>query len=294
MITVPARFAAWRAQVSGEAGRRWVESLPGLVEELTAEWGLDLDDCAPRHGGLALVLLVHRHDEPLALKLSWVEDSTEHEAVALRTWQGRGAVRLVETRPETGALLLERVDPDRSLRQLPLEAAAAVAGRLLRRLAVPAPPGLHRLSTIGARIAAGLPQRQAAAGNPVPAAWLARATGLARDLSGLGDGTLIHADLHFGNILAGRREAWLAVDPRAVDGRPEYCVPELMWTRADELASPGDVRRLLTMLVEAAGLDPDAALGWTLVRCVDYWLWGLEHGLTVDPARCEQLLTGLG
>jgi hypothetical protein len=25
-------------------------------------------------------------------------------------------------------------------------------------------------------------------------------------------------------------------------------------------------------------------------RAVDYWLWGLHHGLTEDPGRCHRLL----
>ncbi len=26
------------------------------------------------------------------------------------------------------------------------------------------------------------------------------------------------------------------------------------------------------------------------LRSVDYWLWGLEHGLTEDPVRCDRLV----
>jgi hypothetical protein len=49
------------------------------------------------------------------------------------------------------------------------------------------------------------------------------------------------------------------------------------------------------MLIEAAELDLERARLWTLVRCVDYWLWGRSIGLTEDPARCQAItdwLTG--
>lgn len=36
-----------------------------------------------------------------------------------------------------------------------------------------------------------------------------------------------------------------------------------------------------------------AGRAWTLVRCVDYWLWALSAGLTEDPARCEIIVRQL-
>jgi streptomycin 6-kinase len=54
------------------------------------------------------------------------------------------------------------------------------------------------------------------------------------------------------------------------------------------------VRRSLGSAVDAAGLDPERARAWVVYRAADYWLWGLRHGLTEDPRRCERLLTVLG
>lgn len=61
----------------------------------------------------------------------------------------------------------------------------------------------------------------------------------------------------------------------------------------EALDSDAAVRRLLRVLVSAGGLDPGAAHGWAVARCVDYWLRGLENGLTTDPARCERVPTAL-
>jgi streptomycin 6-kinase len=75
-------------------------------------------------------------------------------------------------------------------------------------------------------------------------------------------------------------------------GAPEYSLPEMVWNRADDLRTDGDIRRLVGV-IEAGGLDPGIAYDWLVTRCVDYWLWGLAYGLTVDPARCERILTAL-
>jgi streptomycin 6-kinase len=104
---------------------------------------------------------------------------------------------------------------------------------------------------------------------------------------------LIHADLHYDNILAGTREPWLAIDPRPVAGEPEASVPPLMWTRDDYLESGEAIRGMLARLTAAGNLDRERARQWVIVRCVDYLLWGLEHGLTQDPSRCRSILEAL-
>jgi streptomycin 6-kinase len=293
VITVPEQFAQWRAHVDGEAGREWVRSLPAQVERLRRQWGLVVDDAEPLHGALSIVVLVHRGDQPLVLRLSWREDTTENEALALRAWDGRGAMQLLDADPDSGALLVERLDHTRSLHTLPLWDAAVVAGALIRTLAVPAPAGLRTLQEVAAGIRDGLPRRQRALGNPVPPAWVRAACRFADELGDAGEQVLIHADLHYGNVLAASRRPWLAVDPRALCGAPEYSVPELIWNRADELRTDAQVRRLLHAVTEAGRLDADAAYGWVVARCVDYWLWGLEHGLTIDPARCRRILAAV-
>ncbi|GIG00775.1 aminoglycoside phosphotransferase family protein [Catellatospora citrea] len=293
MIKVPEQFAEWRTRVGGPSGRRWVRSLPAVVERLRERWDLVVEATEPLYGGQSLVVLVRRGEQPLALRLTWLEDSVADEACALRAWRGRGVVTLVDAAPEAGGLLLERLDHTRSLHTLPLPEAAEVAGSLIRTLAVAPPAGLRTLSDVAAGIPDTLTRRQQALGFPIPPRWVEAACRHALEWGQAGEQVLIHADLHYGNVLAATRQPWLAVDPRALCGAPEYSVPELMWTRADELPTDADVRRILDIVVAAGELDAEAAHGWTVTRCVDYWLWGLEHGLTIDPARCERILSAL-
>jgi streptomycin 6-kinase len=136
-----------------------------------------------------------------------------------------------------------------------------------------------------------------------PARWVGQATGLAAELAADAGANLVHTDLHYDNILAGTRQPWLAIDPKAIAGDPELSVPELsvpelsvpelMWTRLDEAETASDIRALLAAITHAAALDPAMARAWTIVRAVDYWLWGLDHGFTEDPVRCHRLLDAL-
>jgi streptomycin 6-kinase len=270
---------------------RWLRSVPGIVQNAADQWHLDVDDGEPMHGGFAVVVPVHRDGEACVLKISQLTEAVAAEALALSAWDGQGAVRLLDADPGAGVLLLERLNPRRTLYDLPWPAAAHIAAVLLRRLAsVAAPPGVPSLHRIAETLANDLPERNERAGGPVPKPYLDAATGLAREIGPVAGDQLIHADLHYGNVLAGDREPWLAIDPRAVAGDPEHAVPELLWARLDEVGGSTGLWRLLAIVVAEAGLDLELARSWTIVRCVDFWLWALDNGLTGHPRSCQRII----
>lgn len=293
VIEVPGDFVASCVEGRDAGVAEWVATVPSVVRELCALWFVEPDDDPVVCGGSAVVIPVRRGPERYMLKVDSQVDNSKQQASALARWNGHGAVGLVAAMPDVGGLLLERLDWRRSLRDVEVFAAAQIAGRLLRRLAVSPPPGLPQLVDVANVLVESFPTRQRRLGDPLPPRWVDAATALAADLATCTAEWLVHADLHNENVLAGRREPWLAIDPRVVVGDPEYAVAELLWTRVDELPSGSGVERLLAVVVEAAELDADRAHDWALVRCVDYWLWGLERGLTADPISCERVLEAI-
>jgi streptomycin 6-kinase len=292
MITVPEAFAAATVTREGEAGRKWVAELPDLVAALCEQWNLVVTGPV-MHGYLGLVVPVCRTDESCVLKVSWLDESTVDETVALLAWDGRGAVRLLEAESSLGAMLLEQLDFRRSLDHVEIEEAVSIAGRLLRRLSIPAPHGLRPLQAVAEELVRSLPERWERYGRPMPRRLLDRACDLAVQLGPSSGELLVNYDLHYANVLAGQREPWLAVDPKVVVGDPEFGMAQLLWRRLEDMQAQGGIDRHFRVLTEAAELDADLARLWTLVRCVDYWLWGVSVGLTDDPARCEVITNWL-
>jgi len=252
----------------------WVDRLPSLVRDLLDEWSLDVAG-DPVHGHCAVVLPVRTADaEDAALKVHWPDEESQHEHLALQHWHGRGAVRLLRADPHRFALLLERLRPTDLTELWDVEACEVVAG-LYPLLHVPAPPQLRSLTsyvgTWAERLAA-LPR-----GAPVPHRLVEQAVSLARDFVAdeRSDGTMIHGDLHYENVLAADRAPWLAIDPKPVSGDPHYEVAPLLWNRWTELS--GDVRRGVRSrfhaVVDAAGLDEDRARDWVVVRMLCNALW---------------------
>jgi len=266
--------------------------LAAVVERLCERWGLTLSGEAPK-GEWNTILAASRRGVPCVLKIAGPEHNATDEAIALEAWNGNGAARLLEADRDHGALLLERLDPDRTLRTAELATAAEIAGSLIHELAVPAPAGLPLLADIVSQKPGILRRRQGALGEPVPGRWIDIACGLACDLATDPGTQLVHGDLHYDNILAGSRRPWLAIDPKPVIGNPERSVAELMWDRIDDATQPHEVHALFAALTGTGMLHSDRARAWTIVLAIDYWLWGLGAGLTEDPRRCERLLATL-
>ncbi len=213
----------------------WLATLPRLVAGLLEEWEL-ADTGEQRHGHAAVVLLVHAADStPAALKVAFPHTESRHEHLALQHWHGRGAVRLLRADPGRRALLLERLHATDLTDAWDIEACEVVAG-LYARLHVPAVPQLRRLSSyvgeLSERLTA-LPRNAS-----VPHRMVEQVVSLGRAFADdpATDGTLLHTDLHYENVLAADREPWLAIDPKPVSGDPHYEVAPLLWNRFDRYA----------------------------------------------------------
>ncbi len=214
------------------------------------------------------------------LKVTYRHFEAEHEADALRSWAGQGAVRLYDADPaldeKTAALLLERCPgPVLSERPEP-EQDMVIAGLLTRLWSVPADLSAYRpLAQMCAAWASEFEHRLAL--DPVRLD-----VGLARagiDLLGeLSQPTsrdvLLATDLHAGNVLAGEREPWLVIDPKPYVGDPAYDVLQHMFNCEERLAAdPVGLAGRMSALVD---LDSERVARWLFARSV--------HGSLDEPA----------
>ncbi|WP_433624028.1 aminoglycoside phosphotransferase family protein [Nocardia sp. CA-120079] len=278
MIVVPEFFADRLARME-PAARAWLDDLPELAARFAERWELRFEG-APMYGYGGLVLpAVRADDSRVVLKLGHLTPETRDEPVALTAWAGNGAVRLLDSDAEHGALLLERLDPTRSLDFEPIDDAVRIISVLLRRLAIPAPPGISRdLRTEAERLVEELPKNWQRLGGPCPRKMLDAAIDVCVQLGPSADRLLVNEDLHYENVLGGTREPWLVIDPQPLAGDLEFTTLSLLWNRRNESAL--DDR--FAAVVDIAGLDPDRARAWTLVRAVQNWLWFLEDEDTED------------
>ncbi|MFE6868075.1 aminoglycoside phosphotransferase family protein [Kitasatospora sp. NPDC057692] len=304
-IQVPEALATSLVDFFGARGRAWADRLPALASEVADRWELRIDG-APAHGVVGLVLPVRRADGTGAvLKLQPVDEETAGEPLALRAWDGRGAARLLDHDPATGAMLLERLDPARSLLALPDDlAATAVLADLLGELTQhQAPSGLRTLADIADAMLAEVPQARGAVTGEADRRLLADLAAAVREVRPEPGDRLLHGDLHFGNVLApaapGARAPWLAIDPKPLAGDPGFELLPALQNRWSDLAATGDLpralRRRFDLMTDRLALDRDRAVRWTLGRVLQNVLWGVADGaVAIDESQRVIALALLG
>ena len=166
----------------------------------------------------------------MVLKLQFPHREAEHEAEALRRWDGDGAIRLLDADPEHHALLLECAEPGTPLAATDdaTDAAALdVLVGLLPRLWVPAGPPFATLRAEAARWCAHLgdPSRTA----DLDAGLVAHAVGILGELGpSVTEEVLLHQDLHGGNVAAVATRALVGHRPQAVVGEREFSVAPIV------------------------------------------------------------------
>ncbi|WP_030164892.1 aminoglycoside phosphotransferase family protein [Streptomyces sp. NRRL S-813] len=294
VIEVPAELAASQEKFNGAAGREFVAGLPRRAAGFLRRWELRVDG-PPMYGVCALVLPVVRADStPAALKLQLLDEESAGEPVALRVWNGDGAVRLLEHDEPTGTLLLERLDSSRTLTHVPdTREAVAVIGALLARLtSVAAPAGIRRLGDIARGMLEQTPGALERVPDPADRRLLADCAAAVRELAAEPGDRLLHWDLHYDNVLAagreaggGRREPWLAIDPKPLAGDPGFELFPALWNRYD----PAETVRRFDALTGSLELDRERARAWTLGRVLQNCLWEIEDG---RPLRATDLEIG--
>ena len=270
---------------AGLTRRVWLERVPEVVRECVERWELRLGEAYPA-GAAGYTARVELPDRtPAVLKLIYPHREAEHEAAALAHQAGVGTVLLLAHDPGRWALLLERCEPGTPLWQVGGDAALDVIVELLPRLWTPAGEPFRPLADEAAWWVEQLPGEWARAGRPFERALLDAGIDALRELpKSQGDQVLVHQDLHGENILAARREPWLAIDPKPLVGEREFALAPVV--RSFEL---GDTRRdvlhRLDRLSSELGLDRERVRWWTIGQTLAWTFDGTYLPQHVQTAR---------
>lgn len=304
MLSVPAAFASRVTDVHGERGRTWLAELPRLIEECARRWSLIVDRPVAdlSYNFVALARLSDGADA--VIKLGVPDREFDDELEALRLFDGRGAVRLIDADLEIGAMLLEQAVPGEPLWNMDDEQAVPVVADVMRQLWRPVPAddvlpivAGHSFPTVADWVRGfdRLRTRYSGATGPLPARLVEKAERLFDELGAASDPVLLHGDLHHGNILSARRAPWLAIDPNGVVGPREYEVGAFMRNPLEDLMSSPDpsgrLARRIAMLSEHLGFPPRVIRDWSFIQSVLSAWWGIEdHG---DPGALLVSYAGL-
>jgi streptomycin 6-kinase len=246
----------------------WLECVPELVDECVDAWGLRLGKAYPAGAAGHAVRADLPDGTPAVLKLIFPHREAEHEAAALRVWDGDGAVRLLEYDEARWAMLMERCEPGTLLARAEPGTALDVFVELLPRLWRKGGPPFRPVAEEAAWWVECLPGEWERAGRPFERRLVDTAIALLRELShSQRDHVLLHQDLHGDNVLAAEREPWLVIDPKPLVGDRELGIAPIV--RDAELGhGRRHVLRRFDRLTSEVGLDRDRARGWTIGQTI--------------------------
>ncbi|MEU8888954.1 aminoglycoside phosphotransferase family protein [Streptomyces sp. NPDC048442] len=274
-------------EAQGEtAAADWLGQLPTLAQEAVAARELTVERVQAPGGRSSMVVLVRRADGSHgALKLAPGAAHPERERAALAHWDGWGAVQLADDPAAgDGALLLERLHCEVSLRSLPEAKALLEAAGVVRKLWV-APADAHPFETVEERTARQCAPMREAPGELTP---LVDAALAARDelVAASPELLLLHGNFRQGKVLGGDRTPWLAVGPDPLVGERAYDLARLVRDRIDDqiatAAGSPATRRRINRLADSLDVDRERLHGWTLFRAVESGTRALAAGRTQD------------
>lgn len=266
----------------------WLAALPEVIKGIASVWRLELSEPYRPGGQCAWVAPARQATgSEVVLKVGWRHREAEHEADALRLWDGDGAVRCLQTKSleDTTVLLLERCIPGTPLkRALPESEQDIVLAGLMRRLWRHPLADRHSFGSLGEmcdlwadwfEVDFKLDSRGLDPGLAREGMAMLRILPRTADRS-----VLLCTDLHAENVLSSQREPWLVIDPKPFVGDPAFDSVQHMLNCDERLAiDPVGLSQTMAELLE---VDRQRVRLWLFARCVQEAL----HDPTMrEPAR---------
>jgi streptomycin 6-kinase len=300
--SLPKKFVRIIVEVWQEEGEAWLVQLPAAVAGCERRWSLVVHPPFSNLSYNYVAPATTRDGREVVLKLGVPRDELVTEIEALRLYDGRGMVQLLDADAEQGILLLERLRPGTELADLgDDEKATEIAAGVMKQFWRPLPenhpfPSIHDWASGMERLRA---EFNGGTG-PFPARLVETAEALfAELLSSMGEPVLLHGDLHHYNILAAEREPWLAIDPKGIVGEPAYELGALLRNPFPQIFSRPDAQevtaRRVDQFAEILELDRQRINGWGIAQAVLSAWWDYEdHGHGWEPGlRCAEWLLAI-
>ncbi|HKS08233.1 MAG TPA: aminoglycoside phosphotransferase family protein [Pyrinomonadaceae bacterium] len=260
------------------------------LQAKAAEWQVTLNET--RETATAQLGFGVRDGRRVVLKLTNVSDEA-HAGKVLQAFAGSGAVTVYEA--ETGAVLLERLEPGEQLVSLVRrgedDEATKILAQVIGKLANHVAP--EECPTV-ADWGRGFDRYVRSGDRQIPHGLVCEALEVYEHLAASqGSTMLLHGDLQHYNVLFDSDRGWIAIDPKGVVGELEYEVGALLRNPIEQpelFTSPATIERRLEILTTKLPLNHTRALQWTFAQAVLSAIWDVEDGYPVNPNHPVLLL----
>ena len=270
--------------IFGETGKQWLDQLPDLVEKSKIKWGLQEVKPFSNLTYSYVGRTVH-DDRPSVLKIMPPCDRFTRECEWYQNQSGRGSPHLFAFDKESGALLIERMQPASSAKNLVLQgddrgATNAIAKSILGLKHQP--PKKEVFPHVNEFVNDLIKLKP-----HVQESLLTRAIFLLKDLtSDASKDVLLHGDLHHDNVLK-HGDHWVAIDPHGFIGPRSFEVGAMLRNPYDcfPTIKPLDevIKARVNVLEHQLPFSRYEIQAWSLIYTLVSSSWSLDdHGDVPD------------
>jgi streptomycin 6-kinase len=281
-----------RAIAAGDAGHRWLDALPDLVEGLERDWDITVGEVLDGGSAALVAHAVTASGEAVVLKLgSPGYDGFAEEVAALLIAAGRGYANLLNYDEPRRAILLERLGPHLNQLGFPISRRIEIICQALPLawLQPPDPANFQSGAQKARSLAGSIARWQPQLGEPCSRRVVAQALAFATERESAFDpacAVLLHGDAHEHNTLQTLDGVGFKfVDPDPLFGERAYDLGISMRSGTDELMAGDPVRLGLdrcAQLADLTGEPPQAIWQWGFLERVSSGLYLMFLGRDVE------------
>ncbi|WP_141433883.1 aminoglycoside phosphotransferase family protein [Bacillus sp. 03113] len=279
MIQLPNQFVQTIKDVHKHKAEKWLADFDQLIEDCEKRW--DMKVLAPFDLSYNFVAPAKRKDgTDVVIKLVVPSEEFLSEVEALTLFNGNGMVKIIDVDLEKGIVILERLIPGKTLASLvDEEEATRIASQVMKKLWIPAPntsniPTTRQMEQKLIRIFQKYPEGF----GPITKEILQEAVDTFKMMNSRRSNLfLLHGDLHHYNILIGKGESWVAIDPKGLIGDREYDVIQFLLNKLPDYHLETVIEKRIDILVEELNLDKQSILSWGFSHTVLATCWTIQE-----------------
>ena len=262
------------------------------LQDKAEAWNVTIEET--RETPTSLLGFGVRAGRGVVLKITKQTGDESHSGEVLKAFAGDGAVKVYES--ETGAVLLERLEPGEQLVDLVKrgedEEATKILAQVMKKLA-------HRQAPAECPTVAdwgrGFDRYLASGDQQLPRELVHEARDLYQELTATqGTMMLLHGDLQHYNVLFDNERGWVAIDPKGIVGEWEYEVGPLLRNPVEHpelFANTAIIRRRLKILTTLLPLNYSRVLRWSYTQSILSAVWDVEDGYETSLTLARLLRT---
>lgn len=284
-MTLSLKFEDMITKMWNEEGKIWLSKLPDLIDYCTDKWQLQnlkpFDNLSYSYVASAYSF---SHAAPVVLKLMPNTEELLNEQKALKYYNGKGCVKLLNSEIEKGALLIESISPGTSLNVFfpdNDDKATSIAIDVIKQLHITPLLKTNDYPTIYQ----WLSLLDSFRNENISQGSLKKAQELSKTLlNSQGDLYLLHGDLHHQNILLNKDQEWIAIDPKGVVGELTYEAGVFLRNPFPKILEHSNayaiIQNRIHLFAKGLEIDYERIVSWAYIQSILAACWAIEDNLS--------------